>query len=442
MRKSLLNIFVLILISTLYANLGNALPSCPGSPTKSWSKTKRWDNCIGTYIFTGWGLTTGHTFTGEYHDGERYGYGEWKFPGHTRKGFFKGTSIIPDPNGKKSKNVRKAPIDYLKLSFNDRTIDIRKSLQSILQTFGYYEASIDGLYGQRTASALNLFAQKQLNGNKIENKNAAENLIIAILKQDPKKLEIERDSKTRTEKTTPKLQKPNSEEDNSPKSIEEELRKIASGTGFYVSDEGHIITNDHVIRGCEKVKLNVGGNVFEVLKVASDTKNDLALLKVNFSPKFVFGLSLSGAYPLQDIIVAGYPFGERVSSTLKFTKGIVSSLAGIGNNYSEIQIDAALQPGNSGGPIVDEFGNVIAVAVAKLSMKKILDDYGVIPENTNFGIKVSVVMNLLQANSVVYKQPNQSSISKAELSDRITEGTALLTCWMTPSTIDRLKEAK
>ena len=80
----------------------------------------------------------------------------------------------------------------------------------------------------------------------------------------------------------------------------------------------------------------------------------------------------SCAFPLQDIIVAGFPFGDRVSSTLKFTKGIVSSVAGLGNNYSEIQIDAALQPGNSGGPIIDNYGNVIAVAVSKLDMKKIL----------------------------------------------------------------------
>ena len=71
--------------------------------------------------------------------------------------------------------------------------------------------------------------------------------------------------------------------------------------------------------------------------------------------------------------------------------GIVSSLTGIGNNYFEIQIDAALQPGNSGGPIMYEFGNIIAVAVAKLDMKTIIKGYGVILENTNFGIKMPAV---------------------------------------------------
>ena len=84
---------------------------------------------------------------------------------------------------------------------------------------------------------------------------------------------------------------------------------------------------------------------------------------------------MESPFPLQDIVVAGYPFGEKVSSTLKFTQGIVSSIAGLGNDYSQIQIDAAIQPGNSGGPILDEYGNVVAVAVAKLSLKKILKVY-------------------------------------------------------------------
>ena len=89
-------------------------------------------------------------------------------------------------------------------------------------------------------------------------------------------------------------------------------------------------------------------------------------------PKYVFSLSPSNPFPLQEIIVAGFPFGNAVSNSIKFTKGIVSSVTGLGNNYSQIQIDAALQPGNSGGPIVDE-KNIVAVAVAKLDLKKVME---------------------------------------------------------------------
>ena len=145
---------------------------------------------------------------------------------------------------------------------------------------------------------------------------------------------------------------------------------------------------------------------------------------------------MESSFPLQEIVVAGYPFGEKVSSTIKFTQGIVSSVAGLGNDYSQIQIDAALQPGNSGGPILDEYGNVVAVAVAKLSLKKILKDYGVVPENTNFGVKASAVRNLMEGNGVSFKPPNTEVISKRELSQVATDGTVYLTCWMTTAQIE------
>ena len=127
---------------------------------------------------------------------------------------------------------------------------------------------------------------------------------------------------------------------------------------------------------------------------------------------------------------------------LKFTQGIVSSIAGLGNDYSQIQIDAAIQPGNSGGPILDEYGNVVAVAVAKLSLKKILKDFGVVPENTNFGVKASAVRNLMEGNGVSFKSPNTEVISKRELSQVATDGTVYLTCWMTTAQIEQMRARK
>ena len=149
-------------------------------------------------------------------------------------------------------------------------------------------------------------------------------------------------------------------------------------------------------------------------------------------------LMLMLSFPL----VAGFPFGEKVSSTLKFTEGVISSIAGLGDDYSQIQIDAALQPGNSGGPILDEYGNVVAVAVAKLSLKKILKDFGVVPENTNFGVKASAVRNLMEGNGVSFKSPNTEVISKRKLSRVATDGTVYLTCWMTTAQIQQMRAKK
>ena len=155
-----------------------------------------------------------------------------------------------------------------------------------------------------------------------------------------------------------------------------------------------MITNNHVIEGCQHVKIHHNGKAIPATVVTYDPQNDLALLKGDFRPSTVLPLSNTRPELLQDVYVAGYPFGRKISAAIKVTKGIVSSLTGIGNNFSQIQTDAALQPGNSGGPILDDKGNVIGVAVAKLDIKKILKDFGVIPEDTNFGVKTSVVKNL------------------------------------------------
>ena len=222
----------------------------------------------------------------------------------------------------------------------------------------------------------------------------------------------------------------------------DEPREVASGTGFYVSEDGHIITNHHVIDRCMDIKVQSQGGLIPTIRLAEDKQNDLALLKVSQEPRYVFALSNDSPYPLQEIVVAGFPFGDRYSSTLKFTKGIVSSLAGLGDNYSEIQIDAALQQGNSGGPIIDEYGNVVAVAVAKLDAKYMFENFGIIPENTNFGVKASAARNLLEANRVDLKASSNEIISKRDLSSIAADGTVYLTCWMTNAQLEQMKSKK
>ena len=306
----------------------------------------------------------------------------------------------------------KLETEFVKLSKADR-----KKIQINLKKLGFYKASVDGLYGKGTAAALIAYNKQYLSDADLANLQNVRNLLNEVLglKSAPK---IVSDSNSN------------------------ETYKVASGSGFYVSSQGHIITNYHVINGCTEMKVHSKGNILEIVKIAEDRRNDLALLKVSKAPKQVFALSDENPFPLQEIIVAGYPFGDRLSSTLKFTKGIVSCIAGLGDDYSQIQIDAAIQPGNSGGPILDEFGNVVAVAVAKLNMKKILEDYGVIPENTNFGVKVSAVKNLMEGNNVPFKSPSVEVISKKDLSKKATDGTAFLSCWMTTAQINEMKNQK
>lgn len=222
----------------------------------------------------------------------------------------------------------------------------------------------------------------------------------------------------------------------------DELIAAASGTGFFVSNEGHLVTNNHVISHCSQIKLKISGQLQDAQVITRDKVNDLALLKSSFKNFKTIPISSSNPKLLQDIYAAGFPFGSSVSSSVKVTKGIVSSLSGVADNFSNVQIDAALQPGNSGGPIVDEYGNAVAVSVAKLDLETIIKAYGVVPENTNFGIKATVVRNLLEANNIQASKPNTTKLSGSELGQRITQGTVHLSCLMTMAQIEQVRDQK
>ena len=218
-----------------------------------------------------------------------------------------------------------------------------------------------------------------------------------------------------------------------PKQIPEDEKIVAaaSGTGFFVSKSGHIISNHHVIEGCDATKLTFKGKEVVADVLAVDKMNDLAILKANLIPNQVYSVATEDAALLEDIIIAGYPLGKKVSAAIKTSKGSVTALAGYGDNYSEFQTDAALNQGNSGGPIMNQKGNVIGVAVANYGKKA-----GV--ESFNFGIKSSTLKTFASANGLTFLPPNNRDLSNKDLGKLITDGTVYLECFMTVAKIKRM----
>ena len=181
-----------------------------------------------------------------------------------------------------------------------------------------------------------------------------------------------------------------------PKTTTEGNEKIsgASGTAFFIDNNGHMITNHHVIEGCkDKSQISYNNENIKAKLIAKDEFLDLALLKADVKNSNFINISSAPPKKLKRVIVAGYPFGLELSNDLKFNSGIITSLKGLGDDSTRIQIDAAINPGNSGGPIVyEENGDLAAVAVAGLSKDK--------TEAVNFGIKASSVENFLQSNQI------------------------------------------
>ena len=131
-----------------------------------------------------------------------------------------------------------------------------------------------------------------------------------------------------------------------------------------------------------------------------------------------------------------------MAEAVKINKGNINALTGIGDNYSNFQTDAPMQPGNSGGPIINQKGNVVGVAVAKLDYKKIIEDWGAITEGTNFGIKSSTVQQFIKANNVDSASTNLRDMSNKDLGKKIQKATVYLDCWMTAQQIRKARSRK
>ena len=231
------------------------------------------------------------------------------------------------------------------------------------------------------------------------------------------------DNKTVAKK--PKKKKPKSTPDDN------KIVAAASGTGFFVSRTGHIITNHHVIEGCKSVKVSFKGNEIESKTLVIDKVNDLAIVKTTINPSKVYSVSNKDVALLEDIIIAGYPLGKKVSSAIKTSKGSVTALAGYGDNFSEFQTDAALNKGNSGGPIINQKGNVVGVAVAAYGKKQ-----GV--ESFNFGIKASTLKTFANSNGLNFLPPNNRDLSNKDLGQLITDATVYIECWMTVAKVKQM----
>ena len=128
------------------------------------------------------------------------------------------------------------------------------------------------------------------------------------------------------------------------------------------------------------------------------------------------------------MLVSGYPYGDMFSNTIKVTKGIVSANKGMGDDITQFQMDAAVQSGNSGGPIYDENGNIIGVVVAQLNKKKFEKNVGAI-ENVNFGIKASTVRQFLTSAGLPTKWSNRTQRKSTRDLARIAKNqTVMVVC--------------
>jgi S1-C subfamily serine protease len=209
------------------------------------------------------------------------------------------------------------------------------------------------------------------------------------------------------------------------------LKVSSAGTGFIVSREGHILTNHHVIDECQAVSSKQEGIDSHLRIIARDAKNDLALLQQAEAPNS-FATFRSGQYvrPGDGVIAIGFPLRGILASEAQITTGNVSALAGVQNDERYIQITAPVQPGNSGGPLLDQSGNVVGIVASKLDANLILERLGDIPQNVNFAIKTAIARQFLEQYDVHYIETQSTTeLKSADVGDKGRKFTYVLECW-------------
>lgn len=206
-----------------------------------------------------------------------------------------------------------------------------------------------------------------------------------------------------------------------------EPKVSSSGSGFFVTS-AQVVTNYHVVEGCKRFTVRRDTSTFDASLQATTDRNDLALLKVDTVVSSLPVLRPSAALG-EDIMIAGHPLANILGHDLIVASGQVNSLAGLNNDPSILQISAPVQPGNSGGPVIDRAGNIVGVVVAKVNVLKLASVTGDFAQNVNFAIKPEVLRMFLDANRVQYKSaPATKRLDGAELAERARNFTVQVLC--------------
>lgn len=193
---------------------------------------------------------------------------------------------------------------------------------------------------------------------------------------------------------------------------------VSSGTGFALNEYGYIVTNDHVIKNTEDIFVRGINSDFEnkykAKIVLRDNKNDLAIIKIIDNriqifdaPPYSFNKTVSEVG--ESVFTLGYPLSTTMGDEIKVTSGIISSKSGFKGDVTTYQVSTPVQPGNSGGPLLDKKGNIIGVIVSKHSEA----------ENASYAIKISYLINMLSSSIETIELNNSNSMQKENLQNQV-----------------------
>jgi len=194
----------------------------------------------------------------------------------------------------------------------------------------------------------------------------------------------------------------------------------STGTGFFIDRRGYLVTNYHVIENGNTFEIDVTkkGNTKEYKAeiVSVDKQNDLAILKINdntFSPLLTLNYNFKTEIQAvgSSVFTLGYPLTQIMGNEIKFTDGKISSKSGFQGDITTYQISVPVQPGNSGGPLFDEQGNLVGIISSGVNKQ--------LADNANYAIKTSYLKLLIDSTNDRIELPSSSQLKSKSLTEQI-----------------------
>ena len=207
----------------------------------------------------------------------------------------------------------------------------------------------------------------------------------------------------------------------SPTVPSEKKKVITTGTGFYINSTD-ILTNNHVVGTCKKISVIQNGNRYPATLKFRDKANDLALISTKNANKKYLKFRLGKRLRIgENIIAMGYPLGILLGTGIKLTTGNISARTGLFNDATKLQLTAPIQPGNSGGPLLDIYGDVVGIIYAKLNDPT--------AQNVNLAIKANIAKMFLDVHDVEYfEDHNKTKKEVVDIADQAERSIVQIRC--------------
>ena len=194
----------------------------------------------------------------------------------------------------------------------------------------------------------------------------------------------------------------------------------STGTGFFINSQGYLLTSRHVIEGAKTVKVLTDKGIFPATVIHADSFNDIAILKVGGQGFGALSIISSRDVKTGDkVFTIGFPNVGLQGFEPKYTEGVISSLSGAKDDPRYFQISTPVQPGNSGGPLINERCEVVGIITARLSEASSLATTGTLPQNVNYALKSSYVRAFLEVVPKVANKPLEDT--EQDLSNRAVQ---------------------